>query len=341
MTLHRRTFLHGLLALPAGGTLARFPRPILAVPVRTGDELRTALGAVAPCGTVTLAPGDFGDVSLFELATPGVTLRAEVPGTAVLRAPLLIREAAARARVLDLAYHGEGEANLYLSAAVSCAAAHEIRAADVEVAGCDFGFFPSRAILVRPSGLRPYIHDCDFHDNRSGSDPNKNEAIALGYDNPTSGTSMRARVVGNKLWNLNVETEAICVKTSDNTIQGNQISSSKAGYSNRYGERNLFQSNTSTNAGGFLVEDRGQRLLGNTINGGGRIKVLAGNTTCATTTNGPHCQATNTYLEGNSGPLTVGYAYSGMTLPAIGTTVASHSGPISLANQSGTTLPGD
>ena len=150
---------------------------------------------------------------------------------------------------------------------------------------------------------------------------------------------MRARVVGNKLWNLNIEGEAICVKTSDNLIQGNQISSSKGAYSNRYGERNQFIGNKSINSTGFLVEDRSNRLIGNLIEGTGRILILGGEVTASVTTNGPHVQATSTYLEANAGLLVIGHNYSG-TLPALNSQVKTHNGSIRLKNHKGTLLPG-
>ena len=100
---------------------------------------------------------------------------------------------------------------------------------------------------------------------------------------------MQGRVIGNELWNLNIEGEAISVKTSDNLIQGNRLSSSKGGISNRYGERNEYRGNTSTNSRGFVVRDRGSRLLGNTVNGSGSIQVLGGNATADSSKNGLHC----------------------------------------------------
>ena len=65
-------------------------------------------------------------------------------------------------------------------ALAACSASLTLVAPDVEVMGCDFGYFPKRAILVRPTGLRPYIHDCTFHDNVSGGNRNVHEAISLG-----------------------------------------------------------------------------------------------------------------------------------------------------------------
>ena len=265
-----------------------------------------------------------------------MTLRAIEPLKSVLRAPVVIT--GARAILADLAFLGEGDQGVYLSAVTGCQDFVEIRASDVEVRGCDFGYFSARGILARPTALRPYIHDCSFHDNRGGGNSNVHEAISLGYDNPNSNVSMRARVIGNRLWNLNVEDEAICIKTSDNLIQGNQISSSTGAYSNRYGERNQFISNTSTNSRGFLVEDRSNQLINNRINGPGSILVLGGEVAANVTRNGPHIQATSTYLRGNSGLLVIGSNYPGTHLPALNTRVDSHSGTIRLYNQSGTSL---
>jgi hypothetical protein len=314
-----------------------------------GADLQDALRLARPGSTITLAPGDFGDVELFELATPDVTICASIPLRSVLRSPLLV--SGSRTRLIDLAFYEDVE-GIYMathsptaptSSKSTCSDSVSITATDVQVRGCSFGYFSARAILVRPSGLRPFITECSFHNNKDGGgSSNAHEAISLGYDNTNSNTSMRARVIGNKLWNLNVEGEAICVKSSDNLIEGNQLSSSRAAFSNRNGERNLFKNNTSTNAGGFAIEDRGNRLVANTVTGGGQLKILGGNATAddKRTASNVHLQATDTYLEANRGSLVIGYNYSGMNLPAINTTVVSHSGDIRLANQKGTKLPG-
>ena len=59
--------------------------------------------------------------------------------------------------------------------------------------------------------------------------------IGLGYSNLYSRTSMNARIINNKFWNLNFDGEAISVKTSDNLIEGNQLTSSEGGFTQRYG----------------------------------------------------------------------------------------------------------
>jgi hypothetical protein len=336
MILDRRRLMHGILALPATTLLAHRPLKRADAAVQSGAELQEALRRAGPGDEITLAPGDFGEVDQFELSAPGATLRADVPLRSVLRAPLVVTGEGAK--VLDLAFEGEGADGIYMSAVDRCTDSLSITSAGVEVRGCDFGYFQGRAIIVRPSGLRPYIHDCSFHDPRNGGDFGKNahEGIALGYDNPNSNVSMRARVINNRFWNMNIEGEAISVKTSDNTLQGNQISSSVAGFTNRYGERNLFQDNTSTNSRGFAVGDRGCRLLGNHVNGRGSITILAGDTSASDTKNGRHPQAMDTYLEGNSGLLVIGGIYR--PVPAANTSVRSHNGSVRLQLQTGTRL---
>jgi hypothetical protein len=336
MSIQRRNFLHGILALPGVATFGPALRPSSGTAVRTGEELQDALATARPGSTITLAPGDFAGVAQFDLTRPDITLRAAVPLRSTLRAPLLV--AGDRARILDLAFRGEGDDNLYMVAVAACTDSVTITSADVEVRGCDFSYFPQRAILVRPSGLRPYIHDCGFHNNTKGSrgGGNAHEAISLGYDNPNSMVSMRARVIANRFWNLNIEGEAISVKTSDNLLQNNQLSSSRGGFTNRYGVRNTFASNTLTNCRGIAIGGRLAKVLNNQINGTGRICIQAGNATADNLRNGVHQQSADTLVEGNSGYLVIGNQYN--PFPALRTTVRGHRGSIKLQLHSGTKL---
>jgi hypothetical protein len=330
--LGRRALVQGVLAWPAGRSLASGAGPAGADPVHDGPGLRAALRAAAPGSTIMLAPGDYVGTDAFAVATPAIALRALLPLRAVLRAPV---EVAGPGVLLEgLAFHGEGDDGLYLAGG-ACRDSLSITSADVEVRGCDFGFFAQRAILVRPSGLRPYIHDCSFHDNRSlGGNHNVHEAISLGYDNPSSGTSLRARVLRNRMWNLNVEGEAVSVKTSDNLLQDNVLSSSRAGLTNRYGERNVFAGNVLTNTRGIAIGGRDCRLLGNRINGRGSIDIQGGDASPDVTRNGVHPQSVNTYLEGNTGPVVVGGRHK--PLPAMNTTIVRQGGTVRLVNAVGT-----
>jgi hypothetical protein len=331
----RRTLLRGVLGIPAGLALGTTNSWTHAAAERAGYRLRKALLTARAGDTVLVPPGVYGGAEALEITVPNLTLKAAVALRSVLRVPLEVRGAGV---VLDgLAFLGDGDDDLYLAAAQACRDSLTIASPGVEVRGCDFGFFPQRAILVRPTGLKPYIHDCSFHDNRDGgSDPNTHEAISLGYDNPSSHTSLRARIIKNRFWNLDVEGEAISVKTSDNLIQANNLSSSRAGFSNRYGERNCFSDNVLTNCRGFAIGGRGTRLLNNRLNGRGAIAIHGGDARPEVRRNGVHPAAVDTYLDGNSGPLAIGVRYR--PLPAVNTRVLRHGGSIRLVNETGTVV---
>ena len=154
-----------------------------------------------------------------------------------------------------------------------------------------------------------------------GSIANSHEAIALGYSNLYSRTSMNARIINNKFWNLNFEGEAVSVKTSDNLLEGNQLTSSRGGFTQRYGRNNTFARNVSTNSRGIAIGGRGAKVINNRINGTGRIAIQAGNASATSLTNGVHPQSADTIVEGNSGLLVIGNQYRPM--PALSTTVAA------------------
>jgi hypothetical protein len=339
MNQPRRSVVQGFVALPIGALSLRRERPAATVTVFDGPELQAALRVAGRGTVITLAPGDYRGPAELVISAPDVTLRAAEPLRTVLRPPVVVT--GANARLLDLAFHGEGDDGVYLSAEMACSDSLSISAPDVEVSGCDFGFFPARAILVRPSGLRPYIHDCTFHDSLNDARyHDAHSAVTLGFSNPTSRVSMKGRVINNELWSLNVEGSAITVKTSDNLVQDNQLRDSRGGFICRYGTRNIFRGNTSTNSRGFVIADLSNRVVENKILGRGSIRIRGGNADVALRLNGPHLQATKTYLQDNFGPLVIGFNYSGETLPALDTYVQSHVGAITLRAQTGTRLPG-
>ena len=149
---------------------------------------------------------------------------------------------------------------------------------------------------------------------------------------------MRARVINNRFWNLNLDGEVLSVKTSDNTIQGNEVSSSQGGFTNRLGQNNLFQNNTSINSRGIAIGGRGIRLIGNKVigkglhRGAGRQPPPPARRATATTRS-----PSTSSVQGNSGLLVIGGQYT--PKPALNTNVVSHSGQIRLKLQSGTKLP--
>ncbi|MFO1046846.1 MAG: chondroitinase-B domain-containing protein [Geminicoccaceae bacterium] len=333
MPLGRRNFLHGVLALPAF-PLATHGTRVGSAPVRDGEELADALSRARPGDTILLAPGEFGGVDEFTVSVPDVTIRASVPLGSILRAPMEVP--ADRATIDGLMFRSEPESGLLLAAVAACRDSLSITGSNTEVRGCDFGYFPGRAILVRPTGKNPYIHDCTFHNNNDGGDRggNAHEAISLGYDNPNSRVSLRGRVTNNRFWNLNVEGEAVSVKTSDNLLQNNQLSSSRGGFTSRYGQRNQFIGNRISNSRGIAIGGRGCKVANNTISGTGNISIQAGNASADNTRNGVHPQSADTTVEGNSGLLLIGNQYRPM--PALNTTVRNHKGTVRLVLQQGT-----
>jgi hypothetical protein len=331
----RRDFLHGILALPGFTALAPNIRRVESPPVRDGAELADALACARGGETIVLAPGDFGGVGQFELAAPDVVLRASVPLRSILWSPVEVT--GPRAQLTDLAFRSEPDTGLLLVAVAACRDSLTITATDVEVRGCDFGYFHGRAILVRPSGLRPHIHDCRFHNSSFDRRfRNADSAIALGFDNPTSRVQLRARVINNRLWNLNASGSALTCKTSGNLVQGNQLTNCKGGYIVRYGTGNSLIGNVSTNSRGIAVGGRGHRIANNRIVGSGKIAVQAGTAAFTNMRNVVHPQSANTLVEGNSGLLVIGNAYKPM--PALDTVVRAHRGGVRLMLQRGTRL---
>lgn len=335
MPLCRRDFLHGVFALPAFPLATRGAR-IGSIPVRDGEELADALSRARPGDTILLAPGEFGGVDGFTVSVPDVTIRASVPLGSILWAPMEV--SADQATIDGLMFRSEPESGLLLAAAAACRDSLSITGSNTEVRGCDFGYFPGRAILVRPTGRNPYIHDCGFHDNRDGGDPggNAHEAISLGYDNPSSRVSLGGRVTNNRFWNLNVEGEAVSVKTSDNLLQNNQLSNSRGGFTSRYGLRNQYIGNKIINSRGIAIGGRGCRIANNTISGRGSISIQAGNASADNLRNGVHPQSADTTVEGNTALLLIGNQYRPM--PALNTTVRGHKGTVRLILQQGTRL---
>ena len=57
------------------------------------------------------------------------------------------------------------------------------------------------------------------------------------------------------------------MKTSDNLLEGNQLTSSEGGFTQRYGRNNTFARNVITNSRGIAIGGRGAKVIGNQING--------------------------------------------------------------------------
>ena len=146
--MHRRDFLHGVLALPGVASLGNGIGPSFGTTVPTGEELKAALAAATPGSEILLAPGDFGDVAQFDLTVPDVTIRASVPQRSIIRSPLEIT--GDRATIADLAFRGEGENNLYMVAIAACKNRLRSRRVGSKSEAVTLGIFPAvRSSLVK------------------------------------------------------------------------------------------------------------------------------------------------------------------------------------------------
>ena len=55
-----------------------------------GYELHTALQAAGPGSRLLLAPGNYGDIGQFVLASSNISVRVQAPSRTILRAPLVV-----------------------------------------------------------------------------------------------------------------------------------------------------------------------------------------------------------------------------------------------------------
>jgi hypothetical protein len=336
----RRRFLFGVAALPAGNFFAGRPLPGLVATVYNGYELQTVLQTAGAGSSILLAPGNFGDVGQFVLTSSNITVGVQSPGRTILRSRMIVQgdlvdlDGLALERGVVLAGNG-----LRLSGSVLSGKGIEVSGVGTEVAGCDIGNFSGRAITINGSAQSPYVHDNYLHDSRRG----KNfTAIQVGESMRDSNRRISARIERNRIERCRAgDSETISVKSSGNVISGNTLTDCN-NICNRHGEDNIYQDNTLERSYGVVIHDARTRVLNNRIVSAARqrgFRIMGGDATWNGAVQGDHPQAYETFLSGNTGQLIVGARYAGNRLPAVNTTVESHTGPISLAQQVGTVLP--
>ena len=152
MNRQRRSVLHGLAVLPTSALLSRTDPRAATLSFATAASWQ-ALGLARPGAVIELAAGEFGGVAQFEIGVPQVTLRSLTPLSAVLRAPVVVT--AGGATLADLAFHGEGDDGVLPLGPCRLQRLVDPRGAGRGGEGCDFGYFPKRAILVRPPACAP------------------------------------------------------------------------------------------------------------------------------------------------------------------------------------------
>jgi hypothetical protein len=216
-----------------------------------------------------------------------------------------------------------------------------VDAADTEIRRCDFSRYSGKAIDVRASALRTYIHDNSFHDCLSGASC----AIMVGASMNDTNKNVGARLINNRCTNLATgSVETLSFKSSGNLMQSNRLENC-CNLTNRHGNGNRFIGNIVNNSQGIIIQDSNTLLEANTVSNirqGPGIQIMKGSMPYSGTTQGKHPQAFSTVLRGNNGPLMIGRGYSGYTYPAINTMVESHTGTIRLVpgGHEGTQLPG-
>ncbi len=215
----------------------------------------------------------------------------------------------------------------------------DVSGVNTEIAGCELSNFRGRGIHIHIHGSaqNPHVHDNYIHDGVGGG--LGTAAIQLGSSMRDSSRRISARIERCR----NGSTETISVKSSGNVLSGNTLIDCN-NVCNRHGEDNIYQGNTLDRCYGLVVHDAGTRLIDNKIVNAARARgfsIMGGNSPWTSTVQGTHPQAFGTFLAGNSGPLIVGAKYSGHNLPAVNTTIQSHSGSIALRSEVGTTLPSE
>jgi parallel beta-helix repeat protein len=136
---------------------------------------------------------------------------------------------------------------------------------------------------------RTHVHHNHFRDHTfDGS--NGGESIRLGYSYRQLG-SARATVEYNLFERTDGDSEAISVKSSDNTIRYNTLRDSRGSIVLRHGNRNLVEGNLMLgNTAGLRFYDNDHVIINNVIQGG-TGQIIAGSGTVADDTTGSTAHA--------------------------------------------------
>jgi Chondroitinase B len=343
MPLKRRNFLFGIASLPASSLLAGRALPGLTATVYNGYELHTALQAAGAGSTILLAPGNFGDIGSFVLAGSDISVRVQAPLRTTLRSRMVVNGS-----FVDLDGLAFEEGIELIGTGVSISNnrfnGNGVRVSGVNavVANNEIGPYRDKAIIIHGSATGATVRGNYIHDAMGGSSDGF-AAVQVGESMNDSERLIRARVENNRIVRCDAGSEAISVKSSGNMFIGNTLSDSRANITNRHGHNNVYQNNVLERSYCIVVHDRGTRLIGNrAVNPllARSFRIIGGNISHSSNHQGGHPQAYDTYLQGNVGALEIGAQFPGNRLPAVNTTVVSHSGPISLRAAVGTRLPG-
>lgn len=343
MAFARRNVLFGIAALPASTLLAGRPLPGLTATVYNGSELHTAIRVAGPGSTIMLAPGNYGDIGQFTLASSNISVRVQNSLRTVLRSRLVVNgnlvDLDGLAFEEGLVLIGDG---LKVSGSSFRGKGIDVAGVNTEVANCEISFFTGKGITIKGTASNPHVHHNFIHDARGHG--GECEAIQIGQSMNDTNRRVGALIESNRLERCDAESEAISVKSSGNVLRNNTLTDSKAYIVNRHGSNNLYQGNTVTNAYGIVIHGADNKVIGNRCTNSilkRSIRIMGGNIPASSDRQGGHPQAMNTLVSGNTADyLVIGDQFPGHNLPAVNTTVQGHSGPVMLKDEVGTKLSG-
>jgi Chondroitinase B len=339
--------------------------------VADASELRAALGLARPGDHIVLADGVYapdGDLRVTAAGTARapVVLRAAQPlgarlGTAVaVEAAAVVlaglrfdgaglRLAGDHARVVGCRFEGTSKVALSISAGQGQV-----------VERCEFVGCTGRGVSIGPRGragaiVGPRIARNLFRDFAGTPGDNGHEAVQIGQYGDDALLDLGAVVEHNLFLGVGVDSETISVKSSGNTVRHNTFQGCRSRPTNRFGNRNHWHANWIEDCRGLWVYGAGHELLGNRLVGanGDGLCLMAGNTApedirkAAPAAGGrpkdhaPHCL--DVVAAGNeAGRLVVGKVIErfgrAYDLPARGTRVERHAGPLARELEVGTIL---
>jgi parallel beta-helix repeat protein len=167
---------------------------------------------------------------------------------------------------------------------------------DVEVDHNTFQNKSTEGVFLQISGpgdsamaQRTRVHHNYFHDHTFSGD-NGGESIRLGYSYRQL-SSANATIEYNLFERANGDSEAISVKSSDNTVRYNTIRDSRGSIVLRHGNRNLVEGNLMLgNTAGIRFYDNDHVIVNNVIQGGSG-QIIAGSGDVADDTTGSTAHA--------------------------------------------------
>ena len=333
------------------------------IPVTSDDELSAALQDAGAGDHIVLADGVYGRellVSSGGAAAAPLVIRSARPLGARLTGRIELGAPDIWLAGLDVSGGGiVGDDRVRVShcrfSETSGIALTVARGKDISVEYCAFQACSGRGLSIAPKGkpgsvVAPHIHYNLFSGFRGEAGENAHEAVQIGQFGGDAALAVQAVVDSNLFVDVNVDSEIISVKSSENIISNNTFLDSKARPTNRFGNRNRWLGNWVENCHGMWVYGADHELAGNRVLGSrDGMCLMAGNTEPDTVRVArsddsgkkgkdlrPHCQGVS--VVGNScDRLVVGRvvekAKPPFTLPAAGTRIAGHAGPIELELQ--------